>query len=125
MDAEMGFKSAIIFDDQTSKLKNNDLQKLFLDMVYNRRHYKISVYFLVQSYFSIGKQIRQIFNNIFLFRVSKNVLNSIYEEIIEIPNKELVDSLCKFVFNEKYNFLFVNCDTQRFFKNFDEIIINE
>jgi hypothetical protein len=49
----------------------------------------------------------------------------IYEEIIEIPNKELVDSLCKFVFNEKYNFLFVNCDTQRFFKNFDEIIINE
>lgn len=125
MDAEMGFKSAIIFDDQTAKLKNNDLQKLFLDMVYNRRHYKISCFFLVQSFYSVPRQIRSVFSNIFLFRVSKNVMNNIYEEIIEIPNKELVDALCKFVFDEKYNFLFVNCDTQRFFKNFDEIIINE
>lgn len=124
-DAEIGFKSAIIFDDQTAKLKNNELLKTFLDICYNRRHYKISIFFIVQSFYSVPKSIRQVFTNIFLFRISKNVLNNIYEELIECPNKELVDKLCKFVFNQKYNFLFINCDTQRFFKNFDEIIIPE
>ena len=74
LDADMGFKSAIIFDDQTSKLKNGELLKTFLDICYNRRHYKISIFFIVQSFYSVPKSIRQVFTNIFLFRISKNIV---------------------------------------------------
>ena len=40
---------AILFDDMGAYLKNNETRKLLKELIMNRRHYHISIYFLVQT----------------------------------------------------------------------------
>lgn len=117
------YNNCIIIDDLTAYLKNNDVQKLFKDLIFNRRHYRTSIYFLCQTWFSIPKEIRRLFNNIFVFRTSKNELTSIFEEVVE-QKKDLVGDIARVVYDQPYQYLFINTESQRLFKNFDELIIN-
>ncbi len=39
------FNNAIIIDDMTSKLKDKDVEKLLKELIFNRRHYRTSVFF--------------------------------------------------------------------------------
>lgn len=114
----------IIFDDMASYLKNKELQKLFKVLNYNRRHLGVSIYFLVQTYYSIPKELRKIFNNLFIFKTSKMELQTIFEEQIELQ-KDYVLPISKLVFDKPYQYLFINTDLQKLYKNFDEIIIDE
>ena len=49
----------IIFDDMTAYLKNNDTRKKLKEFITNRRHKHLSIYFLVQTWFSIERDIRK------------------------------------------------------------------
>lgn len=124
MDADEGFNSCIIFDDMTAYLKNKETLKLFKEIIFNRRHLRTSLYFCVQTWFSVPKDLRRLWSNIFIFKTTKEELNNIWEEIIEYP-KELIDPIRKMVYDKPFQYLFINVDTQRFFKGFDEIILNE
>jgi hypothetical protein len=124
LDADEGFNSAIIFDDQTAYLKNKETLKLFKELIFNRRHLHTSLYFCVQTWFSVPKDLRRLWSNIFIFKTTKEELNNIWEEVIE-QRKELIDDVRKLVYDKPYQYLFVNVDTQRLFKNFDEIILDE
>jgi len=115
--------NCIIFDDQTAYLKDNEIRKLLKEMVYNRRHKHLSIYFLVQTWFSVEKDLRKLFTSMFIFRVSKNELTNIFEEVVE-QKKEIINDLSRLVFDVPYNFLFINTDSGRLFRNFDEIIID-
>ena len=115
--------NCIIMDDMGAYLKDNATRKLLKEMVYNRRHKHLSIFFLVQTWFSIEKDLRKLFSNMFIFRVSKNELTNIFEEVIE-QKKEIITDLSKLVYDVPYNFLFINTDSGRMFKNFDEIIIS-
>ena len=79
---------------------------------------------MVQTYFSIEKDIRKLFSNLFIFKVSKHELNTIYDELIE-HKREYVDEIIKLVYDKPFNYMFINTDTQRIFKNFDELIIED
>ena len=115
--------SAIIIDDMTASLKDGDVKKLLKQLIYNRRHLRTSLFFLCQTYLSIERDVRKLFSNIFIFKVSIQELNLIFEEHVEIP-KDDITTIRKFVFDEPYNFLFMNTDSSRLFKNFDEILYN-
>jgi GTPase SAR1 family protein len=114
--------NCIIFDDQTAYLKDKSIKKLLKELIYNRRHLRTSVFFLCQTYMSIEPDIRKLFSNLFIFRVSKKELEKIFEELVE-ESKDSVLPISKLVFREKYNFLFINTDSGRLFKNWDEIIL--
>lgn len=116
------FNNVMFVDDLTASLKNNDIKKKLKELVYNRRHKHLSIIFLVQSYLSIEKDIRKLFSNLFIFKCSKNEMGNIWEELIEYP-KEYILPIMKVVYDKPYNYLFINTDSQRLFKNFDEIII--
>jgi len=90
----------------------------------NRRHLRCSIYFLVQTWFSIEKDIRKLFSNIFVFRVSKKELETIFDEVVE-QKKCYVGDIAKIVYDEPYKYLFINTDSQRLFKCFDELIIKD
>ena len=117
---ESKFNNCIIFDDMTAHLKNNDTLKLFKELVNNRRHLHTSIFFLVQTYHSIPKEIRRLFSNVFVFRVSKNELETIFEELVE-KRKDCVLEVSKLVFDKPYNFLYINTETQTLFKNWDSL----
>ena len=114
--------NCIIMDDMGAYLKDNATRKLLKEMVYNRRHKHLSIFFLVQTWFSVEKDLRKLFSNMFIFRVSKNELTNIFEEVVE-QKKEIITDLSKLVYDVPYNFLFINTDSGRMFKNVDEIII--
>jgi KaiC/GvpD/RAD55 family RecA-like ATPase len=114
--------NVMLVDDMTAFLKNNDIKKKLKELVYNRRHKHLSIIFLVQSYLSIEKDIRKLFSNLFIFKCSKNEMMTIWDELVEYP-KEYILPVMKLVYDKPYNYLFINTDSQRLFKNFDEIII--
>jgi len=116
--------NVILFDDMTAYLKNPDIKKKLKELVFNRRHKHLSIIFLVQTYLSIEKDIRKLFNNLFIFKSSKKEMETIFDELIELP-KDYVLPIMREVYDKPYNYLFINTDAQRLFKNFDEIIIGD
>lgn len=123
-DAAQGLASCIIFDDVTAELKNKDTVQLFKQLAFNRRHLRLSMYFLVQTWFSVPKELRRLWSNIFVFKVSKNEMGNIWSEIIEHAD-EFMTPVMKMVYNEPYKFLFINTDTQRLFNSWDEILLDD
>jgi len=113
--------SCIIFDDMGSYLKDNSIKKLLKEIIMNRRHLYVSVFFLAQTYFSVDKEIRRLFSNVFIFKISKDTMASIFEELIT-GKKNKSDEIVSMVYDKKYNYLFLNVDSGRIFKQFDEII---
>lgn len=116
--------SCIIFDDMASKLKNNETMQLFKELIFNRRHLRCSVFFLVQTWKSIPRELRKSFTNMFIFRVGKSELQDMFTESIELEHEFLVP-LSNLVYDKPFNFFFVNLDSKRFFKNWDELKITE
>jgi hypothetical protein len=110
----------IIFDDQTAYLKNISTLQMLKEMIFNRRHLHLSIFFLVQTWYSIPKDIRKLFNNAFIFKISKNEMENIFEEVIE-KKKDMIPAISKIVFDAPYNFLFINIESQKMFKNWDSI----
>lgn len=121
---EKKYNNCIIFDDMTAYLKNGDVKQLLKELIFNRRHLRCTVIFLVQTWFSIEKDIRKLFSNIFCFRVSKQELSTIMDEVVESKAKYMND-IAKIVFDEPYKYLFINVNTQRLFDGFDELIFDE
>jgi hypothetical protein len=116
---------AIIFDDMTAYLrKDSAVRQLLKEIVFNRRHYHVSIYFLVQTYMSVEPDIRKLFSNIVCFKCSKKEFNTIFEELIE-TKKDYADKIFKIVYNQPYEYLFVNTEHGKLFKKFDEILIDE
>lgn len=114
----------IIFDDTQKYLKEKDIQKLLLHMINNRRHARISIWVLAQNYFSIPKMVRSGMTDLFIFKASKKELEEIFEEHIETHKEKFLD-VVKLVYENPHDFLYINSNTQRLFKNWDEIQIKE
>ena len=116
--------NCILFDDMGAYLKNKDTKKLLKELIFNRRHLSCSIFFLVQTWFSIEKDIRKLFSNIFIFKVSKKELETIADEVIE-TKKEYIPAISKMVFSEPYKYLFINTNSGRMFSDFNEILIED
>lgn len=122
--AEPEENNCIIIDDMTAYLKDNDIVKLLKELVFNRRHLHVSIFFLCQTWFSVPKDVRKLFSNIFIFKVSKNELKTIFDEVVEDKEKiDNIDNIRKIVYDKQYEYLFINTDSGRLFRGFDEIII--
>ena len=118
--------NVIIFDDMASYLKSRDTLTLFKSLIFNRRHIRTSIFFLNQTYYSVPKELRRLFSNIFLFKVSKNEMKNLFDEVVEDDNvKEMMPILSKVVYDKPYQYLFINTDTQKFYKCFDRIDFDE
>ena len=118
--------NCIIFDDMTAYLKDYHVEKLLKELVFNRRHLWTSIFFLCQTYISVPKDLRKLFSNLFIFRTNKVEMKLLFEEQIEDKEKvDLISEITKLVFNKPFQFLFINTDTQRFFKNFDELLFQD
>lgn len=119
------YKFMLIFDDMGAYLKNKNTLKLFNELMMNRRHMRISVVFLVQTFYSVSKEMRRLFTNFFIFKVNKRALAEIFDEILEEQNKELINDVSRLVYDKPHSFLYINSDNGRLFKNWDEIVVSE
>ena len=118
------YNNCIIMDDMTAYLKNKETLQKFKEIAFNKRHYHISLFVLSQTFFSVPKEIRKMFNNLFVFKVNKAELSAIFEEIIEV-DKRKINEISKLVYDEPYQYLFINVESNRLFRGFDELLIEE
>ena len=117
---------AIIFDDMSAYLKAKENIPILRELIFNMRHSHVSIYIICQSYKSIPKDLRQVLTNLFLFKVSNSVMFNIMDEHVEdYAEKQFIKKLVKIVYNEPHQYLFLNTNTHRMFKGFDELIIEE
>ncbi|RZK26863.1 MAG: hypothetical protein EOO43_01540 [Flavobacterium sp.] len=114
----------IIFDDVSSEFKNKELQKILKRIIKNQRHLFCSTIYLMQSYFDMPKQLRLICNNLFLFKMAKDVMFDIFKELIEVPKKDYED-LIELAYDDEHDFMAINMNTKQMYKNFDKIVIEK
>ena len=118
--------NVIIFDDMASYLKNKETLKLFKELIFNRRHLHTSIYFLNQTFYSVPKELRRLFSNMFIFKVSKDEMKNIFDENVEDEYvKNLMPEISKVVYAKPFSYLFINTDNQKFYKQFDRIDFTE
>lgn len=123
-DSLFGFTTCIIFDDMGAYLKNKETLQLFKEIAFNRRHLKISMFFLCQTWYSVNKELRRLWTSIFIFSITPSNLSEILTDMINITNKDIINKIYKLVYDKPFNFLMIHPDTQRLFKNFDELIFS-
>ena len=113
----------LIMDDVGASLKDNSIQKILKTIIYNRRHLKVSILMLCQSYLSIPREIRKLTNNCIMFKPSKTEMINFMEELFECKKEAALDLLS--LYKNKGDYLMLNVDSQRIYHMFDEILIEE
>ena len=93
-------------------------------LIFNRRHLKLNIIITSQSYVNLPLDLRKNISNLILFKPSKREFQLVFDELIE-TKKELFQDVMKISYDEPHNFLFLNINSQRMFKNWDELIFNE
>lgn len=122
--SEDGKKTLIIYDDVQRALKNKFVLNSLKNIIANQRHLHVVNLILVQNFFALHKSLREIVNNVVLFKLGKSQTEKVFNEIIEI-HRDKFDKIRDMVYDEKYNWLFVNVASQRIYKKFDEIVFEE
>ena len=124
-DAEEKLNSLLVLDDVTASLKNIDVQQLLKKIIFNRRHYRLSIIILVQSYNAMPLAIRKTISHLVCYKPrNKKELAAVWEELVSLP-RETGEALSRFVFDKPYAFLFAVTETGALHKNFDAITVNE
>jgi hypothetical protein len=117
-------KSIVIYDDVQKALKNPRVLKSLKNIICNQRHLKVVNLILLQNFYALDRSLREVINNIILFKLGKSQTDKIFAEIIE-TYKDKFDDIRKLVYDANHNWLFVNIRTQRMFKCWDEIICDD
>lgn len=124
-DAEEERSSLLVLDDVTASLKNNELQTTLRKAIYNRRHYRLSVMILVQSYNAMPLSIRKTLSHFVAFKPrNKKEMENIWEELIFLP-RNTAEALLRWLYREPHDYLFADVNTNTLYRNFDLIKIEE
>jgi KaiC/GvpD/RAD55 family RecA-like ATPase len=114
----------LILDDIGASLKDNSIQKSLKQIIYNRRHLKVHIVMLLQSFKSCPLDIRKMMTNIFMFKPSKQEFQTLFDELFE-TEKDNAIHIMNTVYDKPHQFLMLNVESQKMYKGFDEIIINK
>jgi len=124
MYSKEGETTMLILDDVGASLKNVSIQVMLRKLIYNRRHLKCSIFILLQSFMSLPKEIRKLFNSVFMVgKPSKVEFENLFDELFE-TKKDLALDIMNFVYKNPHDYLMLNVDSQKLYKDFDEILIN-
>jgi hypothetical protein len=118
--------SLIIFDDVQDAFRG-ECKDLLLKIINNRRHLRTSIMIIAQSYKKMSPDVRKALTNHFLFNLSKQDYQTIYEERIYYPKSIWENILEEYRKDndKKGNFLFIDPEKQKPFIGWDEVIIEE
>jgi hypothetical protein len=78
---------------------------------------------LVQSFLSCPKEIRKLVNSVVMFKPSKVEFQILFDELFENDKDEAMP-IMRFAFQDPHDYLFLNVDNQRMFKDYDELILH-
>jgi hypothetical protein len=122
--------SFIIFDDVQQYLKDHKIMKRIGELAANRRHLRTCIYFAVQYYKKVPKDVRSIASHLACFNLSEEELKLINKETIGETEDtwEQIVRMYKYLLKTAARqgekaFLFCDLNRKRFFVNWDEIVV--
>eukprot|EP00873_Tetraselmis_striata_P021330 jgi/Tetstr1/441594/TSEL_029822.t1 len=93
--------SLLVIDDMAAALKDNEIQRLMKLLIYNRRHLRLSIIMLVQSFNTIPLPVRKTISHFAMLKFkNKREYEAIFKELIFL-DPHTADSLVRFVFRER------------------------
>jgi hypothetical protein len=117
----------LIFDDVQSFLKDPEVEKNLLHLIANARHLRCCMFIIAQNWNKVPKNIRISVNDLFLFNVSKGEYDKIFEEWLEVNQKEF-DSVLKlyrkYKDEDSHSFIYIHEKT-KFFINYNELVFED
>jgi hypothetical protein len=119
-----GYKSLVIYDDVQKSLKDPLVLRDLKNIVANQRHLGVVNILLLQNYMALDKSLRELAQNIIVFKVNKTQMEKIFNECVESAKHKFIE-ITNFVFDKPYQWLFINLATQRIFKEWDEIVLED
>lgn len=124
--SEDGKKTFLIMDDVASYLKgSSSLERDLKDLIFLRRHYKLSLFITLQVYNTLPLSLRKSLSSIFLFyRPSKKEQAQVFEELLEKP-PEVAHRLASYTYTKPHTFIFINVPSQKVYSNWDEVIFDD
>ena len=123
--SESGEKILFILDDVVNDMKKSaEIQNTLSKMLMNRRHLagsggSTSFIITTQVYNKVPAPIRKTASHIIIYHTkNKKELDTIYDELIIIPQKDFYEVL-KYCFDKKHNFVYIDVD-----KSYDIAVYN-
>jgi hypothetical protein len=113
----------LVLDDITATLKDKSVMRSLIELATNRRHHRLSIILLVQFTKSIPRPVRFQLTSVCLFKPANNGELKILEEEFISLRKDDFEEICRFVFQNPHDFLFLDKDHERYFKNLSEIVL--
>jgi energy-coupling factor transporter ATP-binding protein EcfA2 len=109
----------LILDDVTSQLKEDP--SILIELSTNRRHLRLSIILLVQFTMSIPKSCRLQVSDIVLFKPNNGLEEDIIRSEFANLRSDEFKKLFRFVYRNPYDFLFINKNTETYYKNLQKI----
>lgn len=116
-------RTLIIFDDVQNFFKG-ECEKLITHMISNRRHNRLSMFFVAQTYKKVPRSCRLGMSDLFCFRLSKSDMDDIKKELIDINDAKWEEIMLHYHQTLKKHprtFLYINPSTNRVFFDWDEV----
>jgi thymidine kinase len=108
--------ACVIIDDYASELKDKELIRALKQLLIKSRHIGCSFIFTLQTYNLFPLVLRKLLTNISLFKPKNKIeLDSVRKELINL-NEEDTLQLMNFVFDNEYNHLDVDTNTNIYIK---------
>jgi hypothetical protein len=123
-DAEPEY-SCVIIDDFAATLKQKDVQRQLNQMLIKARHIQCSFIFTLQSYLYFPLMLRKQLTNAIIFKPkNKKEMEALCFELVNL-NKDDALKLFNYVFNEPYAHLDIDTVSNKLYKNFNLLNIEE
>ena len=90
---------------------------LLKKLIYNHRHYRLSIICLIQSCHAMPLAIRKTISHLACYKPRNKEMTAIWEELIFL-DKETGEALQRFMFDKPYSFLFACADTNEMCKKY-------
>jgi hypothetical protein len=121
--------SLLILDDCAAELKNKEVERVLKHLIWNRRHLKLSIWIMSQSYNAMPLSIRKALSHAVMFKpANKKELEAVFSELI-FHTREQQEVLSHHCFPEgaegAHNFLFLDCNKSHVHKNFNRIQLQD
>lgn len=116
--------SMVIIDDFGSDLKNKEIVKQLQKMILSMRHLRTSFWLLQQNFQQLAKPLRELATNFITYPIGKSQLEKLFDETIQLQKDKFLQ-LTNLAFTGPHSWICLNTKSKRFFKEFDEIQIDE
>ena len=115
----------VIIDDFADNLKNKSLISILNKLLIKARHLNCGFIFTLQSYFYFPKILRKQITYATIFK-PKNIseFESLSRELFNMKSDDAL-KLFNYVFDAPYNHLDVDTVTNKYYKNFNELVLQE